>query len=67
MLQQLIEKVTTGVPAALREVRSLGRTLAKRAADVLPTSTGPVHPTEPPRPSTADSNTCAAPHSGSAT
>ena len=32
-----------------------------------PTSTGPVHPTEPPRPSTADSNTCAAPHSGSAT
>ncbi|ADG74162.1 transposase IS204/IS1001/IS1096/IS1165 family protein [Cellulomonas flavigena DSM 20109] len=35
LMTQLIESVTTGVPAALIELRTLGRTLKKRAADVL--------------------------------
>jgi len=34
-MQQLITTLATGVPAALREVRTLGRTLKQRAADVL--------------------------------
>jgi transposase len=35
MMNKLIESVSRGVPAALREVITLGRTLKKRAADVL--------------------------------
>ena len=35
LMQQLIDSITTGVPAALTEVTKLGRTLAKRAADIL--------------------------------
>lgn len=35
MLQAVITSVSTGVPAALTELRILGRTLTKRAADVL--------------------------------
>ena len=35
LMQQLIESVSQGVPAALAEVITLGRTLNKRAADVL--------------------------------
>jgi len=35
LMQQLIESVSRGVPAALTEVITLGRTLKKRAADVL--------------------------------
>ena len=31
----MIESVSSGVPAALKEVRRLGRTLKRRAADVL--------------------------------
>lgn len=31
----VIESVATGVPAGLKELTSLGRTLTKRAADVL--------------------------------
>ncbi len=34
-MEQLIAKVTSGVPGALVEVITLGRTLKKRAADVL--------------------------------
>ncbi len=34
-LQQLIDSVSAAVPAALIEVRTLGRTLKKRAADIL--------------------------------
>ena len=34
-MTQLIASVSSGVPAALEEVRTLGRTLKKRAADVL--------------------------------
>lgn len=35
LMTQLIESLTTAVPAALTEIRTLGRTLRKRAADVL--------------------------------
>jgi len=35
VMTQLITSVSSGVPAALEEVRTLGRTLKKRAADVL--------------------------------
>ncbi len=35
LMQQLIESVSHGVPAALTEIITLGRTLKKRAADVL--------------------------------
>lgn len=35
MMRAVIDAVTTGVPAALVEVRRLGRTLKQRAADVL--------------------------------
>ena len=34
-MAKLIESVSHGVPAALHEVTTLGRTLKKRAADVL--------------------------------
>lgn len=34
-MQAVIDAITTGVPAALAEIRSLGRTLKQRAADVL--------------------------------
>ena len=35
MMQTVIDAVTTGVPAALVEIRKLGRTLKQRAADIL--------------------------------
>jgi transposase len=35
LMQQLITSISQGVPAALSEVTTLGRTLKKRAADVL--------------------------------
>ena len=35
MMQALIDKVSSGVPAALTEIITLGRTLKKRATDVL--------------------------------
>ncbi len=35
MMQGVIDAVSTGVPAALVEIRKLGRTLKKRAADIL--------------------------------
>ena len=34
-MSKLIEAVSHGVPAALTEIRTLGRTLKKRAADIL--------------------------------
>jgi transposase len=58
---------TTGVPMALVEITKLGCTLKKRAEDVLAYFDHPAHRTEPPKRSTADSNTSAAPQSGSAT
>ena len=35
LMQQLIDSIANGVPTALTEVAKLGRTLAKRAADIL--------------------------------
>ena len=35
MMQAVIDSVITGVPAALVEIRRLGRTLKQRARDVL--------------------------------
>jgi transposase len=34
-MRQVIDSLASGVPAALKEVRKLGRTLARRAEDVL--------------------------------
>ena len=61
----LTNSVRRGVPAALTELVTLGRTLKKRAA--LADSTAPAHPTARPKPSTADSNICTAPTSASGT
>lgn len=66
-MQQLIDSVKDGVPAAFTEVITLGRTLKKGTADVLAYFDRPTSATGPPRPSTAGSNTSAAPPSGSAT
>jgi transposase len=35
LMRQLITSISSGVPAVLTEVSRLGRTLAKRAADIL--------------------------------
>ncbi len=35
MMQDVIAAITTGVPAALIEIRKLGRTMKQRAADIL--------------------------------
>ena len=64
---KLIDTISTGVPNALVEVTTLGRTLKKRAADVLAYFDRPGTSNGPPRRSTAGSSTCAVPHSGSAT
>ena len=66
-MSTLIESVSHGVPAALSELRRLGRTLKQRAADVLAYFDRPGTSTDPPRPSTDASNTSAAPPSASAT
>lgn len=34
-MQALIDKLSTGIPAALEELVTLGRTLKKRAADIM--------------------------------
>ena len=67
LMEKLIESVSVGVPAALTELITLGRTLKKRAVDVLAYFDRPAPPTARPRRSTAGSNTSAAPRSGSAT
>jgi hypothetical protein len=67
LMVKLIDTVSTDVPNALVEVTTLGRTLKKRAADVLAYFGVPAPATAPPRRSTAGSSTCAVPHSGSAT
>jgi hypothetical protein len=67
LMVKLIESVSTGVPAALVEVTTLGRTLKKRAADVLAYFDRPGTSNGPTEASTAASNTYAAPPSGSAT
>ena len=35
MMQSMIDAITTGVPAALVEIRKLGRTMTQRAVDIL--------------------------------
>jgi len=61
-MEKLIASVSQGVPAALSEVVTLGRTLKKRAADVLAYFDRPAPATV----RLADSSTCAAQPSGSA-
>src|SRR5699024_9200468 len=66
-LRKLIDAISHGIPNTLTELQTLGRTMKRRAADILAyfdhvgTSNGP------PKPSTAESNTCAAPHWASET
>ena len=67
LMVKLIESVSAGVPAALTEVITLGRTLKQRADDVLAASTGPARPTGRPRRSMDDSSTSVAQPWGSAT
>jgi len=67
LMTQRIESLRHGVPAALSELHTLGRTLNTRAANVLAYFDRPATSNGPPRPSTAASSTSAAPHSGSAT
>jgi transposase len=68
LMRGLIDSVSSDVPKALTEIITLGRTLKKRATDVLAyfdrpaTSNGPTEAI-----STAGSNTSVALHSGSAT
>lgn len=66
-LAAVIEALREGVPAALVELRRLGRTLHQRAADVLAYFERPGTSNGPPRPPTAGSNTCGAPPSSFAT
>lgn len=66
-LQHTIDRISSGVPTGLVEIRKLARTLKKRAADVLGYFDRPRTSNGPPRSSTADSNTSAAPSSASAT
>ena len=61
LMSALIGVDQRAVPAALTEVITLGRTLKNAPRMCWPTSTGPAPPTDPPKPSTADWNTCAAP------
>ena len=58
LMQELIESVSSGVPRALV---TPGRTLKKRAADVLAYFGRPAPATDRPRSPTAGSNTSAAP------
>jgi hypothetical protein len=64
LMGMLIDSISHCIPAALIELITLGRTLKKRADDVLATSTGRVRPTDRPRRSTAGSNTSTDPPSG---
>ena len=67
LMVQLIDSVSSGVPAALTEITTLGRTRRSVPPTYSPTSTGPARPTDPPKRSTDGSSTSAAPHSASAT
>jgi transposase len=67
LMQALIDAVSTGVPAALTEVITLGRTLKRRAGDALPYFDRPGTSNGPTEALTAGSNTSAAPPSASGT
>ena len=65
LMQAEINTLTsTRVPRSLTELMTLGRTLTRRAGASWPTSTIPTPQAVPPKPSTAASNTYAAPPSG---
>ena len=67
LMTKLIDALSHGVPDELTELHTLGRTLKKRAADVLAYFDRPARRTARPRRSTAASSTSAAPPSASAT
>ena len=67
LMVKLIESISAGVPRPLVEIVKLGRTLSKRAADVLAYFDGPAPATVQPKRSTAAWSSCAAPPSASAT
>ena len=67
LMQNRIGSVSAGVPAALSEVITLGRTRRSAASTCWPTSTDSAPAAAQPRRSTDRSNTSAAPPSGSAT
>lgn len=50
-MQALIDAVISAVPAALTEIRRLGRTLKQRAIASRHSLTDPARTTAPPRPS----------------
>ena len=52
-MKSLITKLTHAVPTCLTEVAALGRTLKKRAADILAFFDHPTPATAPPKRSTA--------------
>lgn len=67
-MQRLIDSLAAGVPAALVELRTLGRTLKKSGRLMCsPTSTAPTPPTDLRRPSTDGSSTSVARLSASGT
>jgi hypothetical protein len=49
-MSSVINALADGVPKALVELRKLGRTLARRVCDVLPTSTDRAPATDPQKP-----------------
>ena len=60
-MQAVIDAIGSGVPGALTEVTTLGRTLKKRAADILAYFDRPGTSNGPTEALTAGSNTSAAP------
>ena len=61
MHEEITRLTSTNVPSSLTELITLGRTLKRRAGASWPTSTTPTPQAAPPKPSTAASNTYAAP------
>ncbi len=59
-MRSVIDALPTGIPTPLTDLRTLGRTLAKRAQDVLAYFDRPAPATDPPKPSTAASSIYAA-------
>ncbi len=67
LMAALIESVNSGVPTALTDIITLGRTLRSEPPTSWSTSTTLATPTDLPRPSMAASSTYAAPTSASST
>jgi transposase len=67
LMVTLIDSISHGVPAALAEIVTLGRTLSKRADDVLAYFDRPGTSNGPTEAINGRSNTSAAPPSDSAT